>query len=80
MASWLRRGRDVADSWTFPDAPNAGRFAAEFDLGAGFAGRTETETAACTVPPGMLALRVAGIGPDGRTGPWLSIGPGSPYL
>ncbi|MBA3068906.1 MAG: phage portal protein [Hyphomonas sp.] len=80
QASWIRRGRDIPDSWTFPEAPNGGRFAAEFDSGSGFAGRIETEEPACTVPPGTLALRVAEIGPDGRTGPWLSIGPGSPYL
>jgi hypothetical protein len=70
----------IADSWTFPQAPNGGRYAVEFDLGAGFEGRIETESPACAVPAGTLALRVAGIGPDGRTGPWLSIGPGSPYL
>ena len=79
-ASWLRRGPEIADSWTFPEAPNGGRYAAEFDLGAGFEGRIETETPACTLPLGTLTLRVAEIGPDGRTGPWLSIGPGSPYL
>jgi len=28
----------------------------------------------------LSELRVVGIGLDGRTGPWLSIGPGSPYL
>ncbi|MEQ9507074.1 MAG: glycoside hydrolase/phage tail family protein [Hyphomonas sp.] len=80
QASWLRRGRDIADSWTFPEAPNVGRFAVEFDLGAGFVGWIETSEAACDVPSGTLALRVAEIGPDGRTGEWLSIGPGSPYL
>ena len=80
VANWLRRGRDIADSWTFPDAPNSGRFAAEFDSGAGFSGGIETGSASCAVPPGTIALRVAEIGPDGRRGPWLSIGPGSPYL
>ncbi len=30
--------------------------------------------------PGTLALCMAEIGLDVRTGPWLSIGPGSPYL
>ncbi|MFN7180868.1 glycoside hydrolase TIM-barrel-like domain-containing protein, partial [Hyphomonas sp.] len=79
-ASWIRRGREIADSWSFPDAPNEGRFAAEFDTGGGFGGRIEVDVPACAVPPGTLALRVAEIGPDGRTGPWLSIGPGSPYL
>lgn len=77
-ARWVRRGPEVADSWTFPDAPNAGRFAAEFDLGSGFGGRIETDAASCAVPPGAIAVRVAGIGADGRTGPWLSIGAGSP--
>jgi hypothetical protein len=80
MATWIRRGSDVADSWTFPEALSDGRFALEFDFGSGFEGRVETPSAACAVPPGTLALRVAGLAPDGRTGPWLSIGPGSPYL
>lgn len=77
-ASWVRRGLEVADSWTFPNAPNAGRFAAEFDLGSGFGGRIETDAASCPVPPGAVGVRVAEIGANGRTGPWLSIGAGSP--
>lgn len=80
LASWRRRGRDIADSWTFPDAPNAGRFAVEFDSGDGYGGRVETDVPECVVPEGTIRLRVGEIGPDGRTGPWLSIGPGSPYL
>jgi hypothetical protein len=79
-ASWIRRGADIPDSWTFPDAPNTGRFAVEFDSGEGFGGRIETDSPTCAVPVGTLALRVAEIGPDGRTSPWLSIGAGSPYL
>ncbi|MFN7164195.1 MAG: glycoside hydrolase/phage tail family protein, partial [Hyphomonas sp.] len=47
VARWLRRGPEITDSWTFPEAPNGGRFAVEFDLGEGFAGRIETETADC---------------------------------
>jgi len=80
LAIWRRRGRDIADSWTFPEAPNTGRFAAEFDFGDGYEGRIETESPGCTLPEGTIRLRVAQIGPDGRTGPWLSFGPGSPYL
>lgn len=80
LATWRRRGRDIADSWTFPDAPNTGRFAAEFDFGDGYETRIETESSGCAVPEGTVRLRVAEVGPDGRTGPWLSIGPGSPYL
>jgi hypothetical protein len=74
------RVADIADIWTFPEAPNGGQSAVEFDPGDGFGCRIETETPACAVPPRTLALRVAGIGLDGRIGPWLSIGPGSPYL
>jgi len=48
----------------------------EFDTG----GRIETNESGCAVPPGTEAVRIAEIGPDGRTGPWLSIGAGSPYL
>ncbi|WP_409894926.1 glycoside hydrolase/phage tail family protein [Hyphomonas sp.] len=80
QAVWVRCGRDVPDSWVFPEAPNEGRFAAEFDTGGGFGGRIEISAPTCVVPPGTRSLRVAEIGPDGRTGPWLSIGPGSPYL
>lgn len=80
LARWIRRGREIADSWSFPEAPNEGRFAAEFDTGSGFGGRIEVDEPSCAVPPGTLAHRVAEIGPDGRTGPWLSIAPGSPYL
>ncbi|WP_291195925.1 hypothetical protein [Hyphomonas sp.] len=76
----IRRVAEIADIWTFPEAPNGGQYAVEFDLGDGFSCRIETETPACTVPPRTIALRVAGIRPDGRIGPWLSIGPGSPYL
>ncbi len=80
QASWIRRSRGVADSWSFPDAPNSGRFVAEFDLGAGFAGRIETSVPICVLPAGTVGVRVAEVSPDGRSGPWLSIGPGSPYL
>jgi hypothetical protein len=80
QARWVRRGPDIPDSWTFPDAPNAGRFAVEFDAGSGFGGRVDVDEPGCSVPPGTVSMRVAGIGPDSRMGPWLSIGPGSPYL
>lgn len=79
-ASWVRRGADIVDSWAFPDAANAGRFAVEFDFGAGFGVRIETAVPSCLLPPGATGIRVAEIGPDGRTGPWLSIPAGSPYL
>ncbi len=80
VASWLRRGPDIADSWTFPEAPNIGRFVAEFDTGSGFGGALELDAATCSVPEGTTAMRVAEVGPDGRRGEWLSIEPGSPYL
>ena len=79
-ATWLRRGADIPDSWAFPDDSVDARFALEFDSGTGFGGRIETNLPTCPVPEGTQSLRVAEIGPDGRTGPWLSIGPGSPYL
>ena len=80
MAGWTRRGPEIADSWTFPEAPNIGRFVAEFDTGSGFGGALELDAATCSVPEGTTAMRVAEVGPDGRRGEWLSIGPGSPYL
>ena len=51
-ASWLRRGPEIADSWTFPEAPNGGRYAVEFDLGDGFEGRIETEIPGLRRPAG----------------------------
>ncbi len=80
VANWLRRGPDIADSWTFAEGPNIGRFVAEFDTGSGFGGALELDAATYGVPAGTIAMRVAEVGPDGRRGEWLSIGPGSPYL
>ncbi|MBU2604380.1 MAG: hypothetical protein KKC43_00605 [Alphaproteobacteria bacterium] len=75
---WTRRGADVAESWTFPEAANDGRFAVEVDEGSGFEGRFAVAVPEATLPGGATATRVAEIGADGRTGPWVSIGPGTP--
>jgi hypothetical protein len=75
---WTRRGADVAESWTFPEAANDGRFAVEVDDGSGFEGRFAVAVPEATLPGGATATRVAEIGADGRTGPWVSIGPGTP--
>lgn len=78
VARWTRRGRDVAESWALPEAPNEGRFAVEADFGGGVTARNVVDGPETSVPAGAVAIRVAGIGPDGRTGGWLSIATGSP--
>lgn len=75
---WTRRGADVAESWTFPEAANEGWFAAEVDTGSGFGSRFDVAVPEATLPGGATAARVAEIGTDSRTGPWVSIGPGTP--
>ena len=75
---WTRRGVNVAESWTFPEAANDGRFAVEVDTGSGFGARFDVAVPEATLPGGVNAARVAEIGADGRTGPWVSIGLGTP--
>ncbi len=74
---WTRRGEDVAESWTFPEAANQGRFAIEVDTGSGFGGRFDVDVPQATLPGSAIAARVAEISTDGRTGPWVSIGTGT---
>jgi hypothetical protein len=71
-------GADVFESWTFPEAANDGRFAVEVDEGSGFEGRFAVAVPEAPLPGGATAKRVAEIGADGCTGPWVSIGPGTP--
>lgn len=71
--SWVRRGADVAASWTFPDAENVGRFIVEVDIGAGFGSAQEVNIPEASVPGAAVAVRVAEIGADLRRGPWVSI-------
>jgi hypothetical protein len=73
VLSWTRRGADVPQSWALPEAENAGRFAAEFDMGAGFGSRAIFDTPWAEWPEGAIAARVAEMGPDGRLGPWRSL-------
>ena len=75
--SWVRRGADVAESWAFPEATNAGRFAVEVDTGSGFGGRFEVAVPSAALVPGAVSARVAETGADGRVGPWVSIGAGT---
>jgi len=75
--SWVRRGADVATSWAFPEAANAGRFAVEVDTGSGFGARFEVDGPSAMLAPGTVAERVAETGADGRVGPWVSIGAGT---
>ncbi|WP_290936525.1 hypothetical protein [Hyphomonas sp.] len=76
--SWVRRGVDLPESWALPEGDNAGQFAVQFDTGAGFTGETRLETPSAAIPAGAVAARVAEIGADGRTGPWVSIPLGTP--
>lgn len=72
---WVRRGRDIADSWSYPEADNTGRFRVETSVG-GFYGSPQTVDAPMAdIPAGTLLARVAEIGADGRLGPWVTIRP-----
>ncbi|MBD3771621.1 MAG: glycoside hydrolase/phage tail family protein, partial [Rhodobacterales bacterium] len=76
--SWVRRGADLPESWALPEGENAGRFAVQFDTGAGFGETISAEGASAAIPTGAIAARVAEIGADGRMGRWVSIGLGTP--
>nr|WP_321510047.1 glycoside hydrolase/phage tail family protein [uncultured Hyphomonas sp.] len=76
--SWVRRGADLPESWALPEGDNVGKFAVEFDTGSGFTGETRLETPSAAIPAGAVTARVAEIGADGRTGPWVSIPLGTP--
>ncbi|MBY9067293.1 glycoside hydrolase/phage tail family protein [Hyphomonas sp. WL0036] len=78
--NWARRGRDVPDQWDLPDPASAVSYAVEADFGAGFDALAVTDVAGIAWPEGAICLRIAQIGTDGRTGEWLSIPAGSPYL
>lgn len=78
LLSWVRRGADLPESWALPEGENAGRFAVQFDTGAGFGGTISAEGASAATPAGAIAARVAEIGADGRMGRWVSIGLGTP--
>lgn len=77
---WARRGQDVADNWDLPDPASPARFAVEVDFGDGFGAPQETALSEHAWPEGAIGIRIAEIGADGRTGAWLSILTGSPYL
>ena len=55
----MRRGGDVAESWTFPEANNAGHCAVEVDTGSGFDGRVDVDMPFAAFTPGVLSVRVA---------------------
>ncbi|MFN4024702.1 MAG: phage portal protein [Hyphomonas sp.] len=80
LVRWARRGADVPDNWDLPDPGRVAGFTLEADSGAGFGPLTVTSSTEAAWPPGALAVRIAETGPDGRTGRWLSILAGSPYL
>ncbi|MCA8900292.1 MAG: glycoside hydrolase/phage tail family protein [Hyphomonas sp.] len=71
--SWTARGPDMPESWALPEAENAGRFAVAFDTGSGFGAETLVEAPQVSLVPGSIRARVAGIGVDGRTGPWADL-------
>nr|WP_321490386.1 glycoside hydrolase/phage tail family protein [uncultured Hyphomonas sp.] len=76
--SWVRRGADLPESWALPEAGNTGRFAVQFDTGAGYGAEAVVETPFAEIPSGAIAARVAEIGADGRTGKWVPIPLGTP--
>nr|WP_321361343.1 glycoside hydrolase/phage tail family protein [uncultured Hyphomonas sp.] len=78
LLSWVRRGPDLPESWALPEGENTGRFAVQFDTGAGFGGEAVLESPSAAIPSGAIAARVAEIGADGRMGRWVSIPLGTP--
>jgi hypothetical protein len=76
--SWVRRGASLPESWSLPEADNTGRFAVQFDTGAGYGDEAVVEMPLAEIPFGAIAARVAEIGADGRTGKWVPIPLGTP--
>ncbi len=69
VISWTRRGADVPDNWTLPEASNDGRFTIERDFGSGFQAPIEQAAASIPITPGLQRVRIAAVGADGRNGP-----------
>jgi GTA TIM-barrel-like domain/Putative phage tail protein len=65
---WTRRGRDIPDNWSLPEAENAGAFFVSFDTGAGFGPPVVVNAAQMAIPPGAVGVRVSERSPDGRPG------------
>ncbi|MEO0982686.1 MAG: glycoside hydrolase/phage tail family protein [Pseudomonadota bacterium] len=75
--SWTRRDVSIGDGWATPEADNLGRFRVEAVAG-GVVVRSEDVDAAEWIyadaaADGADIVRVAGIGPDGRTGAFVEI-------
>lgn len=70
---WTRRGADIAVAWALPEAENHGRFRLRALLPDGTWEETETRRAGAELAGQVLQAEVSEIGPDGRTGPWVSI-------
>ncbi|KCZ85872.1 gene transfer agent-like protein [Hyphomonas adhaerens MHS-3] len=78
LLSWVRRGPDLPESWALPEGANTGRFAVQFDTGAGFGDEAVVDSPSAVIPSGAVAARVTEIGADGRMGRWVSIPLGTP--
>ncbi len=68
---WTRRGSDVPESWSLPEAENAGRFQIELYGDGGLRlGSWVSDQASFTIaePGDVKEVRVAEIGADGRSG------------
>ena len=72
-ARWTGRGVDRPASWALPELENIGTFRVELEFSNGEVEARTIDQAQLTLDPGVVRLRVAEIGADGRLGPWTSI-------
>ncbi len=73
QVNWTRRGRDIANNWTAPEALNDGLFKVELRVGGVVVEEQQVAIAAFTTATSADEVRVAEIGSDGRVGAWASI-------
>lgn len=71
--TWTRRGADIPDSWSLPEAANAGVFHVQCWLDTQLISETVSEMTQALVEKGCTRISVAEIGIDGRVGEWASI-------
>ncbi|MGC6499686.1 MAG: baseplate multidomain protein megatron [Henriciella sp.] len=71
--SWTRRGRDVPGAWMFPEAANEGRFRLRVWRLDGSVVDVETRQDGVLLEGEVRRVEIAEMGPDGRTGRWVSI-------
>ncbi|MEM8616216.1 MAG: glycoside hydrolase/phage tail family protein [Pseudomonadota bacterium] len=73
--TWTRRGRDLPESWSLPEASAEGLFQVRIEDGNGAVEEQQVIVPEMTVPGNTRRIDIAAIAVDGRTGPWVSISP-----